>query len=246
MVCDILIRSYWKDFEWLEFCLASIEKHCRGFRAVIVVVPHSSEPWLRQYTLPGFARITFCPDYADDYLGQQATKLLADTFTDAEYICHVDSDCVFFRPTSPTDLITDGKPHIVKCPHELLSRRRPWRQPTEKFLGWEVTDDFMQQPPFVYPRWLYPEVRQHSKSKHGIDLEEYVTSQMPRGFSEFNVLGALAWQHYCDRFIWIDNSVSPCETHCRWYWSWGGINDVTRAEIRQNLGDAHHGLICSS
>jgi|SRR5450631_688851 hypothetical protein len=236
MVCDILIRSYWKDFEWLDFCLASIAKYCRGFRAVVVVVPQSSKLWLRRHPLPPIAQIKFSRNYADDYLGQQATKLLGDTFTDAEYICHVDSDCVFCRPTSPEDLITDGKPHILKCPCDLLSRRRPWRRPTEKFLGWKVSDDFMQQPPFVFPRWIYPEVRNHAIRAHGLDLETYVTSQVPRGFSEFNVLGAFAWERYHERIIWIDTSVSPAgEPHCRWYWSWGGISEVIRTEILQNL-----------
>ena len=236
MICDILIRSYWKDFEWLEYCLASVEKHCRGFRAVIVVVPRSSEPRLLRRRLPGIGQIKICRNYADDYLGQQFTKLSADTVTDAGYICHVDSDCIFTRPTSPEDLMTDGQPHVFKCPYEFLSRRLPWRQSTEKFLGWTAPDDFMQRPPFVFPRWIYPAVRSHSVLKHGIDLEAYVTSQGPRGFSEFNVLGAFAWHFYRDRFIWIDSSVSPPgEPFCRWYWSWGGISDSIRLEIVQNL-----------
>src|SRR5947209_4154135 len=108
--CDLFIRSYWKDLEWLRFCLASIQRYCHGFRSVIVVVPRSTAPWLRRVSLPPHVRVEFCRDYPDDYLGQQVTKLLADNFSDADYICHVDSDCVFFRPTSPEDLIVDGKP----------------------------------------------------------------------------------------------------------------------------------------
>ena len=161
MTCDIFIRSYWKDLDWLQLCLASIAKYCGGFRSVIVVLPRSTEGWLRRCALPGGVRIEFCRDYRDDYLGQQVTKLLADSFTDSDYICHVDSDCIFFRQTSPEDFIIDSKPRIFKRPCALLGQHQPWQRPVEKFLGWSVPDDFMQCPPFVFPRWLYQQVREH-------------------------------------------------------------------------------------
>ena len=231
--CDLFIRSYWKDLEWLSLCLASIARYCRGFGETIVVLPRASEPWLRRVTLP-HARIELCRNYRDDYLGQQATKLHADTFSDAEYICHVDSDCVIFRPTTPDDLIRGGRPCVRTRPCELLGRERPWQRPTEAFLGWPVELDFMQHPPFT--RWLYPCVRDHAHSVHGADLERYLEAQPPRGFSEFNVLGALAWRHHRDRFTWIDATTAALDPPCRWYWSWGGLDGATRAEIAEILG----------
>ncbi|MEU1817001.1 hypothetical protein ABZ543_17660 [Streptomyces roseifaciens] len=42
-----------------------------------------------------------CPDYAEDYLGQQVTKVLADRLTDADFIAHLDSDCVIRRVRDP-------------------------------------------------------------------------------------------------------------------------------------------------
>jgi hypothetical protein len=230
--CDLFIRSYWKDLEWLEFCLTSIAKYCRGFRTVIVVFPQSSQPWLRKFVVPGNVRIELCRDYRDDYLGQQATKLLADTFTDADYICHVDSDCVFSRRTSPADLMTEGKARVLRRPCDRLGRHRPWQKPTEKFLGWSVPFDFMQHPPFLFPRWIYPEVRAHGVAAHGVDIETYIAAQPPRGFSEYNILGAFAWERHPEHFEWLDAGDSPPgEPHCRWYWSWGGIDDEIRSEI---------------
>jgi hypothetical protein len=230
--CDIFIRSYWKDLEWLQLCLASVEKYCRGFRSVVVVLPRSSGAWLRRCTLAPTPRVEFCRDYRDDYLGQQVTKLLADTFTDADYICHVDSDCIFSRPTTPRDFISDDKPRILTRPCALIEGHRPWQAPTERFLGWSVADDFMQHPPFVYPRWLYPQLREHALTTHGVGIEKYVTAQPPRGFSEFNVLGGFAQRRHRERFVWVDTSVRPPgPTHCRWYWSWGGLDGTTRREI---------------
>ncbi len=236
MMVDLFIRSYWKDREWLRFCLDSIVRHCVGFRAVVLVLPASSRPWFRKFAIPEDVRVHWCRSYRDDYLGQQVTKLMADTFTDATHICHVDSDCIFFRKTSPTDLLTDGMPRVMRCPYAILGRHHPWQRPTQRFLGWDVADDFMQHPPFLFPRWLYPRVREHSSSTHGVDIETYVTAQPAREFSEFNVLGAYAWQHFRDQFHWIDTSVSPAsQPHCRWYWSWGGIDAAIRAEILRSL-----------
>lgn len=238
LTCDIFIRSYWKDLAWLEFCLASIQKFCRGFRAVIVVVPRSSRPWLpANFAFAEDVEICFCRDYRDDYLGQQATKLMADSFSDADFICHVDADCIFSRFCTPRDLIIAGKPCVVMRPSALLGFHWPWRKPTETFLGWAVSHDFMQRPPFVFPSWLYPELRNHAVSTHGMDLETYITTRPPRGFSEFNALGAYAHARHHDRFIWLDNSLSDAgEPFCRWYWSWGGIDVSTHSEIQALLG----------
>jgi hypothetical protein len=242
---DIFIRSYWKDFEWLRFCLDSVAKYCIGFRAVVVVLPLGSEPWVRKFAIPRDVTIKWCRNYRDDYLGQQVTKLLADTFTDAAHICHVDSDCIFTRTTSPEDLLVDGKIRILHHPYALLGRHHPWREPTEKFLGWRVHDDFMQHPPFMYPRRLYAQAREHALTTHGIDLETYVTRQPARGFSEFNVLGALAWRYHHDQIHWIDTSVTAAgEPHCRWYWSWGGMDDTTRAAILRDLEIPREGRPC--
>ena len=247
--CDLFIRSYWKDLEWLSYCLASIQKYCREFRSVIVVLPQSSAAWLRRMDLSAGSsstdiRFAFCRDYPDDYLGQQATKMLADTFTDADYICHVDSDCVFRRLTTPNHLIDQDRPRVMKRSRDELGRHYPWREPTERFLGWTVRDDFMQQPPFTFPRWLYSGLREHAVLTHGVDMERYIEAQSERGFSEFNVLGAFAWQRHRERFIWVDiGSFPPIEPHCHWYWSWGGINDVIRSEILETLGVGQAGRL---
>jgi hypothetical protein len=236
MRCALFIRSYWKDLEWLALCLASIARYCRGFQDIVVVMPRSSEPWLRRAGLPPVGRLEFCRDYRDDYLGQQATKVHADTFTTADFVCHVDSDCIFSGPVSPDDFVVDGKPRILMCALERLGRERPWQGPTEKFLGWPVSFDFMRHPPFTFPRWLYEHVRAHAVLEHGVDLDTYLARQPPRGFSEFNILGALAYERFRDHFVWTEwGGQTPPASPCRWYWSWGGLDTHTRREIEEIL-----------
>jgi hypothetical protein len=235
--CDILIRSYWKDFAWLELCLQSIAQYARGFRSVIVVVPEASRPWLKRFHLAApRLEVAFCANYRDDYLGQQVTKLLADTYTDAPFICHLDSDCILVRPVAPDELIEDGRPRVVMRPYEQLGRHWPWQRPTEEFLRTAVTHDFMQRPPFVYPRWIYPELRDFARAAHTLELERYILTCPTRGFSEFNVLGAFAKARHAADFVWIDARESdPGEPICRWYWSWGGVGPTVRREVKALL-----------
>jgi hypothetical protein len=237
MNCDILIRTWRKDLPWVELCLAAIERYARGFRSVVVVLPRSAEPWLRRYVRSSArVRVELCRDFPDDYLGQQVTKLFADTYSDADLVCHVDSDCILSRPTTPEDLAPHGRPRVVMRPYSLLGRHWPWRGPTEEFLRWPVEHDFMQQPPFVYPRSLYSEVRAHSEVVHRQDIETYVMSRPPRGFSEFNVLGAFGRVRHPDDFIWVDSSLEDPGRGCsRWYWSWAGLDRSTRKEIEALL-----------
>jgi hypothetical protein len=229
--CDILIRSYYRDLGWLSYCLASIKRWCRGFGRVVVVVPESSLAKLRHLGLADEHTVV-CADYRDDYLGQQVTKLTADQFSEAELICHVDSDCVFQRLTTPSDLLRHGRPiHLVES-YARLSRHVPWQPITERFLARPVEVEFMRRPPYTYPRWIYSELRRFCWSVHGVTLDEYVLSQPPRGFSEFNALGGYAWHHHRDAFDWVDLGQQPGpDPPCRVFWSRAGLDAVTRAEI---------------
>lgn len=229
----MLIRTYFRDLPWLRFALAAIEAHCAGFAETVVVTPRWSASRVRR-SLPGWVRLVVCPDYRDDYLGQQVSKLYADECTDAELICHVDSDMIFCGPAGPADLLQDGRVRVVGRPVAELGRHRPWLASTEGFLGWPVTHDFMRHPPFTFPRWLYPEVREYARVTHRTNLAEYVLGRPPRGFSEFNVLGAYAYARHRPAFAWTGTGPELC----RWYWSRAGIDPALHRELEVLVGPA--------
>ncbi len=228
MSCDIYIRSYYKDFRWLSFCLRSIENYCTGFRKVMIVVPQASRE--RMDRVPdGGAEIRTCPDFRDDYLGQQVSKLFADEYTDAEFICHVDSDCIFHQPCSPEHLFADHRPEIWMTPYAEFRWPGPWQRSTERFLGCSVEYNFMRRQPQLYPRWLYGALRDHALGLHGLPLDRYVTAQGPRGFSEFNALGAYAFLHHKDQFSWRQTHPEDSPNNmCTSYWSWGGTDQLAK------------------
>ncbi len=233
MACDIVIRSYQRDLDWLECCLRSIERYCTGFRDVVVVVPDRCRAWLERRSIPAGVRTALCPDYRVDYLGQQVTKLHADLLTDADHICHVDSDCIFTRPTSPADLFEDGRPRVRMAAYDDLDPHLPWQETTERFLGRPMPYEFMRRPPYTFPRWLYPALRDHAVKAHRMDVSEYVLAQPLRGFSEFNALAGYAYWRHRDSFEWCtDPDPDP---PCRVYWSWGGLDLATSREIEALL-----------
>lgn len=185
--------------------------------------------------LTGDVTIT-CPDYKDDYLGQQVTKLMADKLTSSDYICHIDSDCVFSRPTTPQDLFELGKPVILMTPYTSLDPHIPWRQLTEKLLRREVLHDFMRNPPYTFPRWIYATFREFVLSTHALTIEDYILAQPSRGFSEFNALGAYAWHYHRDSFCWRQIAPDACsDGPCRVFWSWGGIDATVEREMQAIL-----------
>jgi hypothetical protein len=235
MICDILIRSYYKDFGWLRYALRSIRKYCRGFSKVIVVVPESSRQKLDWMRLAGDVTIT-CPNYRDDYLGQQVTKVTADLVTDADFVCHIDSDCVFCQPTRPQNLFEAGKPRILMAPYARLDPHVPWKDLVERLLCRPVDYEFMRMPPYTFPRWLYGEFREYIALLHGRRLEDYILDQPSRGFTEFNALSAFAFYRYRDAFQWVDvDDWPPSKQHCRVYWSWGGIDEAVKNQLEDLL-----------
>lgn len=235
---DILVRSYSRDFQWLEYCLAAIRRWCSGFREVVLVVPERSSSRARRWSLQ-YDRMEVCLDRADDYLGQQITKLHADQFTDAALIAHIDSDCVVREPLCPENLCDElGRPRLAITPNSYFVNGGSWRAGTERFLGWPVEFDYMRRQPLLYPCWLYGELRRHSVERHGVSLEEYVGAQPPMGFSEFNVLGAFAHRRHPDALALERHpSADYDETNARMFWSWEGITPAARRELVALAGE---------
>lgn len=234
---DIVVRSYYRDFQWLQYCLRSIDRFCSEFRRTLVVVPESCRERIRRSRFD-LVEIVFCPNYADDYLGQQVTKLYADTITDADYILHIDSDCTFHSPVRAVDLFSDGRPEVMITPIDAFDVDPPWQVQTERAVGFPVKYDYMRRQPLIYPRWLYGKLRAHIRAMHGRELADFVLDQGPRGFSEFNALGALAHRDCPDAFSWREWPLPDYdEQFCRIHWSWGGLTAEIRKELEAILED---------
>lgn len=215
---DVFIRSYAGDFQWLNYALRSLYKRTEGFGQTHIVVPTGHAEQLKHLTEE---KVYECPVYADDYIGQQITKLMADTYSDADYIMHVDSDLIFLQDVTPDMFIVDGKPIIYHEPYSVVGME-PWYPIVSEVLGWNPEHEFMRRFPFVYPRWLYGDLRKYLETRFSNTLENYVSSRPYRSFTEFNIIGEFAWKMHHDKFTWRNPHEDP--TYVKQFRSWDGID----------------------
>lgn len=229
---DIFIRTYSKDLPWLQYALKSIHKFCRGFRNIIIVIPKSQLHFIEGFNLTK-EKIFTCPDYKDDYLGQQITKLHADEYTDADYVFYGDSDTLVTQPITPKIFTRDGKPLILKTSYDKVGDAIMWKDVTEKAIGCSVDFEFMRRHPFCYHTSTLKALRAHVKEKHGIELEDYIQKQ-PR-FSEFNTVGAFADKFENDKYEFQNTDDGLPPLYMRQFRSWDGITSETLSEIESIL-----------
>ncbi len=230
--CDIFIKTYMGDAGFIGYCLRSIDKFATGFRNVVILVPRGD--W--RPALP-LSRGTLheVDEQGDGYLWQQVCKLKAHEYTDADYILYLDSDTIFNQPVTPETYFEGGKPLWLMTPWE--KTETPWQPIVEKFLGQPVAFEFMRRHPQMVPRWLLDEIGVFCLRVHGMPIEQYVMSRPNRDFSEFNCMGAYAYQFHRDKFLWLNTEATrhlPPLT-VRQEFSWGGLNDTIRANFEAIL-----------
>lgn len=247
LTCDIFIKTYPPDWSWFTYCHTSCLKFATGFRKIYVVAGAPIHDGMQLKKPVGVGTnwietptdIDFRMEYGlgnpnqDLYLSQQIFKLYADTLTDAEFICHIDSDTIFTRPVTPETYFTDDKINWMMTPYSMVET--PWKPITEKFLGRPVEFEFMRRAPVMLPRWIYPALREFCVKKHGRTLEQYVMEQPHRAYSEYNALGAFAYYFHNDKFNWINTAEVPEKDwpiltvrQCK---SWDGLTPAIVAEF---------------
>ncbi|MEU6666026.1 hypothetical protein [Streptomyces sp. NPDC046727] len=218
---DIVIRSFHRDRRWLALALRSIAVFASGHRRVVVVVPRSSLGRMdREEIESDRVRLRVCRDYADDYLGQQITKLHADLYTDAEVILHLDSDQVFVAPCDLTARLFDhGRPRMAFDSRSTRPATDGWRQCPAAFLGEPVEPDVTSPPPVVVPRDVYAAVRGWCRHAHGMPIDRYALTAGVGLFCEFALLRGFALTRERERYAWVDTAHGFLLPECQNFWS---------------------------
>lgn len=246
---DILIVTHAPHSKWLALALASIGKYCRGFGGITVVFPKahmdSIHPVLEEpMTNPDFpfdiTPIVYDEVEGKGHLHHMVQKCLADVHCpDADVILHTDSDCIFFKPTTPEDYFHSGKPVLLMTPYDTIKERNRghygWKAVTEALLKEPVHYSTMERHPAVHWRELYPALRSFVEVRQGMKFQDYVLATspvFPYGFCEFTALGAMALRtrDFVDRYHWI-NTVRQArpEDHLIQFWTHGAIDEPQKA-----------------
>lgn len=232
---DIFIKTYGGDFEWLAYCLRSIQRFCTGFNEIIIVCDEGDRAGLEQFGLTR-EKVFYVPLEFNGYLFQQWIKLNAHTYSEADFIMFVDSDCVFTKLTTPNDFIKSGKPIILKTPYETIPEVIFWKELTELTLKEEVEFEYMRRLPLLYRRDTIENCLNHVNPFHEQGLKTFISRQPNHEFSEFNLLGAYAEKYEGDKYKFIDTTKNELpETHVLQNWSWSKISQSKRVEIERLL-----------
>ncbi len=235
MSTAIFIRSYDKDFPWLNYCLRSIQKFATGFCEVIVAVPEGQAKLLKHLTAETVIEVH---DGKPGYLAQQMDKLNADLHSGADRILHFDSDSVFTRPVKPETFINGIKPIWVMTPFdkEDEDKKKFWMHVMFKCLRRVPEHEFMRKVAIMAPRELYPAFREHIERVHGMSMETYVMNQPGHDFTEYNCLGFYAWLFHREKLHWHNTTTDGVpDWPFRQFRSWDGLDDATRDYMEELL-----------
>lgn len=237
MTYDIFYRTYYGDAKWLDYSLQSIHKFLTGYSSVIVTAPGSSKDVIEPIVLKhGFKFIVCDAIHADDYVGQQATKMYADLYTTSDVVVHVDSDLIFTRHVSLPSFLNNAGTKPLNLKTQYADIETPWKSITEASVGFDVQYEYMRRMPLTYPREIYKCVRDHIEKFHGVTFYEFVRSITNREMSEFNIIGAISEKYFPNCIEWQDtHGTAPIpESFATQYWSWGGVQNHEK-EIQQLL-----------
>jgi hypothetical protein len=213
---EIFIVSVAKHFDWLEYCLRSIQKFASGFSGVTLLVPsddHQKAIGVANcYNSQVPLSVLHGPEWpGKGMLWHMAQKMRADEWCKgADFVLHIDSDCMFTEPVTPEDYFVDGKPVLMHASFEWLVKAQQanlsmWKEAAERALGWEVTQETMRRHPAVHHHSLYVTARQCIEAHTGMKCDDYIQScenQFPQTFAEFPTLGAVALKVFPDFYAW--------------------------------------------
>jgi FkbM family methyltransferase len=246
MTIDLFYVTYAKDAEWFRRSLEVNRKNLTGFRNIIVITP-AQDCEVFQAIVAGVPNLKHFgtedwPGYG--YYWQQAMKMRADTFTDADVIAHIDSDVFVKAPTDMRDYFVDNKPSILWQWYSDAGNAVVWKEPTERAYGTEVNVEFMCGFPIIYYRSVYAQARKHLEETHGMAWDHYIRkcAAEPKqpAFSEFNFLGVVAKRYECplaSPYHWVDRNRDEWPKgfqNTRQFWSHAPLKDCL-PEIEQML-----------
>jgi hypothetical protein len=235
MKVEIFIVSYFKDIEWLEYCLKSIKKFATGFSGVTLMVPDSEADDfypLKSKTGVDFSFRTYdrTPDLQKWHIDHQRIKCFADKACQgADWIFHIDSDCIFREPVDVSHYFRDGRAVLPLQRFDQLPSV-PWRACTEEALAMNADYETMRCHGLTYPVGIYSQMRRRIEAVHETTFSEFMLSRKPDypwGVSEFNLLGTFAFNspRWFTQFRWLDlGAGEKWDNKIIQYWSHAGIH----------------------
>jgi hypothetical protein len=162
------------------------------------------------------------------YINQQYSKMRADLFTDSEYVMFIDSDTICYGDNTADDFFTDGKPDLLYSQWDEVGQALSWRAPTKAWLGIDPPYEFMRRFPLTYPSKIIENCRGYMEDVNGRSLLDIMKGAA--AISEFNLIGAYAWEFESHKFNWVHPEVDGEKPNpFKQYWSHGGLEQLNES-----------------
>lgn len=228
MVVDIFCRTYDGDAKWLAKTLPTWIEHCTWVRKIIVSGIDSECTDVKGVCADNevdFVADDESAEITDGYINQQYTKMRADLFTDADMVMFIDSDTVCRGLSVRDDLSTNGVPDLLHSSWDRVGDAMCWRAPTQQWIGRTPPYEFMRRFPLLYHTDTLRQCREYISKTNGKTLLDIMKGA--KSVSEFNLIGAYAWEFEHDRYHWVDADTSDLKLNpFRQYWSHGGVDQL--------------------
>lgn len=222
---SLFIRSYHKDFEWLNYSVRSMRQNLSGISERILAVP--------QFTIVPdsisnfFDHIVYTEETHTGYIAQQLDKIRAYKYCSNDYILFSDSDCIYYKPFDVTSLLDNNKCILYKTHYEELSSNvYRWKKIVQRAIGILPHYEYMRCMPILHHKEAL-QITDH----HGV-FNNYIKSSDIH-MSEFNIIGTIAEEILPHLYQFIDTKhrMPDYRNLPRQYWSWGGITPDIREEL---------------
>ncbi len=208
----ILIVTHAKDIPFLHYCLASIQKYAQGFAGVKLVIPMHE---IQFFAHLKFAKINLEIIPASEppgkgMLAHMIQKCRADEWCpDADFVLHMDSDCLFFRKVTPADYVQDFRCLSVRESYAQITNphRHGWADCVERATGIRPAFDYMVRHPQLHPTQLYKATRELVEHWTGQAFDAFVLSgqnTFPQDFCEFNTLSTVGRHLFACSYRYVD------------------------------------------
>lgn len=225
---NIFCRTYDGDAEWLSRALPTWIEHCKWVNSIVVTGIDAE--CSRAKEICGLHGVNFTADdessgIKNGYINQQYTKMRADLFTDSEYVMFIDSDTICYGDNTADDFFTNGKPDLFYSEWDEVGQALCWRAPTKAWLGIDPPYEFMRRFPLTYSHDTIANCRKYMEEKNEKSLLEIMKGAA--AISEFNLIGAYAWEFESHKFNWVHPEVDGEKPNpFKQYWSHGGLGQL--------------------
>ena len=222
---DLFLKTYPKDYGWLNWNFQSLIKYVKGYDRLIIVIPEGTRNQFNETVkqLPERTEIIEVKEEGNGYIFQQYIKMSAFEYSNADHIVFFDSDNVWQQSVDFSTI--PEKPLILMTKYEQVGDAICWKRCVDTIFDKDVKFEFMRRLPFVYHRSTLVNLAQWINKP----LKQFVMSH--NEFSEFNVIGAFAYYFEFDQYTFIDtDNWTYVEPLLRQFWSLEGW-EKNKAEI---------------